>query len=108
MGLAAARAAWYGETENHYHLFRLTFVMRTLDTLPARARAIVAAPATSTPVVARLLELGLTPGTAVEVVRRAPFGDPIEISLRGTRLCLRRADAAAFGVVDVSEGGARP
>lgn len=81
--------------------------LRTLETLPARTRAIVGAPATSSPVIARLLELGLTPGTPVEVVRRAPFGDPIEILLRGTRLCLRRADAAAFGVVEVDEGGAR-
>lgn len=82
--------------------------MRTLATLPAHARATIAAPASYSPVIARLLELGMTPGTPVEVVRRAPFGDPIEILLRGTRLCLRRADAAAFGVVDIEQGGALP
>lgn len=75
----------------------------TLDALPVRTRATVGAPSRSSPVITRLLELGLTPGADVEVVRRAPFGDPIEIALRGTRLCLRRADAAAFGVV--VEGG---
>jgi Fe2+ transport system protein FeoA len=49
-----------------------------------------------TPEVRRLQELGLTPGTVVRVVRVAPLGDPIEIALRGYRLCLRRAEAASF------------
>ena len=80
--------------------------MRTLDSLPARTHAILAAPSWSSPVIVRLLELGMTPGTSIELVRRAPFGDPIEILLRGTRLCMRRADAAAFGVTDVEEHGA--
>ena len=41
----------------------------------------------------RLLELGLVPGTAVEVVRFAPLGDPIEVKVRGYALSLRRDDA---------------
>lgn len=49
-----------------------------------------------TPEVRRLQELGLTPGTVVRVVRVAPLGDPIEIALRGYRLCLRRAEAGSF------------
>jgi len=49
-----------------------------------------------TPEIRRLLELGLTPGTVFRVVRVAPLGDPIEIALRGYRLCLRRAEAASF------------
>lgn len=44
----------------------------------------------------RLQELGLTRGAEFEVVRIAPLGDPIEISLRGYRLCLRRREASAF------------
>jgi Fe2+ transport system protein FeoA len=46
----------------------------------------------------RLLELGLLPGTHVEVVRRAPLGDPLELRLRGYRLSLRAAEAAAISV----------
>ncbi len=42
----------------------------------------------------RLLEMGLTRGTAVRVVRTAPLGDPIELHVRGYRLGLRRSDAA--------------
>lgn len=41
----------------------------------------------------RLLELGLTPGTKIEVLRVAPLGDPIELLVRGYRLSLRREDA---------------
>ena len=41
----------------------------------------------------RLMEMGLTKGTVVEVIRFAPLGDPIEISVRGYRLSLRREEA---------------
>jgi ferrous iron transport protein A len=41
----------------------------------------------------RLMELGLVPGTQVEMVRRAPLGDPIEVSVRGLHLSLRRSEA---------------
>jgi ferrous iron transport protein A len=46
----------------------------------------------------RLLSMGLTPGTRFRVERSAPLGDPVEISLRGFRLSLRRAEAAALRV----------
>jgi len=42
----------------------------------------------------RIMELGLTPGTAVRVRKIAPLGDPIEILVRGYALSLRKADAA--------------
>lgn len=41
----------------------------------------------------RLLEMGLTPGTEVEVIRHAPFGGPIEVRIRGYLLLLRRCEA---------------
>jgi ferrous iron transport protein A len=37
--------------------------------------------------------MGLMRGTAVEVVRRAPLGDPLEVKVRGFMLTLRRAEA---------------
>lgn len=46
----------------------------------------------------RLLDLGLLPGTAISVVRRAPLGDPVVYELRGYRLCLRRGEAARISV----------
>jgi Fe2+ transport system protein FeoA len=50
------------------------------------------------PAAPRLLAMGLLPGTEVEVVRLAPLGDPVEIAFGGTRLSLRKADAAAVTV----------
>lgn len=41
----------------------------------------------------RLLDMGLIPRTLVKVVKIAPLGDPIEISLRGYTLTIRRDDA---------------
>ncbi len=43
----------------------------------------------------RLLEMGLTGGTRLELIRLAPLGDPLEVSVRGYRLTLRRDEAEA-------------
>lgn len=45
------------------------------------------------PVKRRLVDMGLTPGTEITVRKIAPFGDPIEVNLRGYELSLRREDA---------------
>ncbi len=37
----------------------------------------------------RLLVLGFVPGTRIGMIRRAPFGGPVEVELRGYRICLR-------------------
>ncbi len=42
----------------------------------------------------RLLEMGLLPGTVVEVVRLAPLGDPMDLKVRGFHLSLRKKEAA--------------
>lgn len=42
----------------------------------------------------RLEALGFVEGTRVEILRRAPLGDPTEYALRGTRISLRRTEAA--------------
>lgn len=47
----------------------------------------------------RLLEMGLTPGTEIEIVRFAPMGDPIDIKLRGYHLSLRRQEAEVIQIV---------
>src|SRR5262245_38615352 len=46
----------------------------------------------------RLLDLGFVPGTELRVVRRAPLGDPVTYELRGSRICLRRGEAARIFV----------
>ncbi|MBK8271224.1 MAG: FeoA domain-containing protein [Planctomycetes bacterium] len=46
----------------------------------------------------RLLEMGLTRGTLVKLVRVAPMGDPVELDFRGYRLSVRRSEAAAVHI----------
>jgi ferrous iron transport protein A len=50
----------------------------------------------------RLREMGLLAGTRVTLVRCAPFGDPIEIKVRGYHLTLRKSEAALV-IVDPQE-----
>ncbi len=44
----------------------------------------------------RLADMGITPGTSVFLRKAAPFGDPIEISLRGYELTLRKSEAESI------------
>lgn len=46
----------------------------------------------------RLREMGVLPGTKIEMVRVAPLGDPVEFKVRGCRLSLRRAQVAGIHV----------
>ena len=63
-----------------------------LSDLPIGASAIVRElPKTG---LVRLREMGLLAGTQVTLVRCAPFGDPIEIKVRGYHLSLRKSEAA--------------
>ncbi len=44
----------------------------------------------------RLLEMGVTPGATIRVIKNAPFGCPIEIKVRNSHLAIRRSEAAAI------------
>ena len=46
----------------------------------------------------RLYALGLIEGTEIELKRVAPLGDPVEVTVRGYELSLRRADAEMIEV----------
>lgn len=61
-------------------------------------RAKVTAIRLCSPHLKRLHEMGLVVGTEFEVIKVAPFGDPVEIQLRGYRLCLRRQESADIEV----------
>lgn len=61
---------------------------------PARVTAIDA----SHDVVYRLMEMGLVRGTEVTVQKLAPLGDPMELSVRGYLLSIRRREAERFTV----------
>lgn len=46
----------------------------------------------------RLMELGMVPGTRIEVKSTSPLGDPLELLVRGASLSIRRSDAASVQV----------
>lgn len=77
----------------------------TLDKLPLGQEAIIAKVGGEGSILRRrLLDMGLTPRTRVMVRKRAPLGDPLEISLRGYELTLRVEEAAKITVTsEVSE-----
>ena len=46
----------------------------------------------------RLMDMGITKGTAVHIRKVAPLGDPIDVTVRGYELSLRKADAEMIEV----------
>ena len=46
----------------------------------------------------RIMDMGLTRGTEVHVRKVAPLGDPMELTVRGYELCVRKADAEMIEV----------
>ena len=61
----------------------------------------------ASPEAIRLQEMGLSVGAEFTVLEVAPFGDPVQISLRGYRLCLRRREARTVDVEVLEEGPCR-
>ena len=72
--------------------------MSTLDSLAPGESGIIVSVGGSGALRHRLLDMGLTPRTAVRVERIAPMGDPMELYLRGYRLTLRKEDASKIEV----------
>ena len=71
---------------------------KRLSEIKVGARAVVRSVERRDSVGWRLLEMGFVPGTQVELVRRAPMGDPMEIRLRGYSLSLRREEGDSIFV----------
>lgn len=80
----------------------------TLDELPVGAEGTVVAVRCERAVARRLMEMGVLPGTRVEVVRVAPLGDPIQLRLRSYSLSIRRREASGILLTDVRESVAAP
>jgi ferrous iron transport protein A len=65
----------------------------SLDTLGPGEQGRITGLTGATDIRRRLLEMGLTPGTLLRVVRFAPLGDPIDVEVRGYHLSLRKHEA---------------
>lgn len=70
----------------------------TLMSVPIGTAATVIAVNGTTRISRRLMEMGVIPGVSLEVLKAAPFGDPIEVRVRGYNLAMRRSEADAIEV----------
>ncbi len=74
--------------------------MTSLTNLPVGITANVISVNGNNAISKRLLEMGVVPGVSVRVVKSAPFGDPLEIRVRGYHLAMRKNEADAIEVTD--------
>ena len=51
----------------------------------------------------RMMDMGIVPGVELEVVRRAPFGGPLQVRLKGYYLAMRRGECAKIVVTEARE-----
>ena len=72
--------------------------MRTLKEIKPGSTARVVKIGGGGPIKRRIMEMGITKGVEVFVRKIAPLGDPVEISVRGYELSLRKADAEIIEV----------
>lgn len=72
--------------------------MQTINDMKPGTTATVAKLHGEGPLKRRIMDMGITKGTDVKVRRVAPFGDPIELSVRGYALSIRREEAAKIEI----------
>lgn len=70
----------------------------TLDQLQAGQSAVVRHIGGQGQVRRRLMDMGLTKGVVVEMIKAAPMGDPVEYRLRAYSLSLRKSEAAVVEI----------
>lgn len=66
---------------------------KTLDQFSIGEKGIVKSIVADGKIKRRLFDMGITPGAEVYMRKRAPLGDPLEITLRGYELTLRKSEA---------------
>lgn len=72
--------------------------MRTLREVPVGSTADVVKLHGEGAVKRRIMDMGITKGTTIHVRKVAPLGDPVEVTVRGYELSLRKADAEMIEV----------
>ncbi len=72
--------------------------MKTLKEVPCGQNVIVKKLTGDGPVKRRIMDMGITKGVDIYVRKVAPLGDPMEVTVRGYELSLRKADARMIEV----------
>ncbi|MCI7238482.1 MAG: ferrous iron transport protein A [Anaerococcus sp.] len=75
--------------------------MRTLNEIPVGSSVKIVKVTGDMPTKRRLMDMGLTKNTEVNVLKLAPLGDPIELRVRGYDLSIRKDDAKHIGVEEL-------
>jgi len=82
--------------------------VNTLTNLPIGEKAKVLSVNGDNQITKRLMEMGVVPGASVRVIKSAPFGDPLEIRVRGYHLAMRKTEASRIEVQSLeTEAGER-
>ena len=68
-------------------------MLKTLDLLEKGETGLIKSVKGEGPIRRRLFDMGVTPGAEVYLRKKAPLGDPIEITIRGYELSLRKEEA---------------
>ncbi len=71
---------------------------KTLDNFSVGEKGIIKMVQGEGKIKRRLFDMGITPGAEVFLRKKAPLGDPIEVTLRGYELTLRKTEAACVMV----------
>jgi len=74
---------------------------RTLRDVPVGQSAVVRRLTGEGAVKRRIMDMGITKGVCVYIRKVAPLGDPLEVTVRGYELTLRKADAELIQVEEV-------
>lgn len=70
--------------------------MKNLRDVPVGGKVVVKKLEVQGPTKKRIMDMGITKGVTVNVVKVAPLGDPIEVKVRGYQLSVRKADAESI------------
>lgn len=73
--------------------------MRTLREIKCGETAVVQRLSGSGSLKRRIMDMGITKGTQIHVRKVAPLGDPLEITVRGYELSIRKSEAESIEVI---------
>lgn len=73
-------------------------MLKTLDMFSVSETGVVKAVSGEGKIKRRLFDMGITPGAEIFMRKKAPLGDPIEITIRGYELTLRKTEAACVNM----------
>ena len=83
---------------------KVVISQESLDKLPVGKEAFIESVESENKALRQhILDMGLTPGVEVTLIKTAPMGDPLELRLRGYELTLRKDDASKIFIRDIQD-----